>query len=87
MTPGTACTLSFAAVYDEVEVLAERARGHGGGCVEGPVDPPWNSRDVSTSEPDGNVVVFTAARPPELADARFSARMGRWNEKQGLAST
>lgn len=38
--PGSGCTLSFAAVYDEVEVPAERARAHGGGRVDGPADTP-----------------------------------------------
>jgi uncharacterized glyoxalase superfamily protein PhnB len=82
VTPGTGATVSFAAVHDELDALAERARAHGGGAVEGPADTPWNTRDLITRDPDGNVVVFTAARPPELADAGFSARMRRWNAEQ-----
>ena len=82
VTPGTGATLSFAAVYDELDALAERARAHGGGAVEGPTDTPWNTRDLTTRDPDGNVVVFTAARPPELADAGFSEQMRRWNDEQ-----
>ncbi len=87
VTPDTGCTLSFAAVYDEIDPLAERARGHGGGRIEGPVDTPWNTRDLTTSDPDGTVVVFTAARPPALADAGFSEQMKRWNEKQGPSTS
>ncbi|MEV1128541.1 VOC family protein [Agromyces sp. NPDC049794] len=83
--PGSGLTLSFAAVYDELDELADRARAHGGGIVDGPVDTPWNTRDLTTTDPDGHVVVFTAGRPPELADAGFSERMGTWNSEQGLS--
>ena len=47
-------------------------------------DTPWNTRDLTTVDPDGNVVVFTAARPPERQDAAFSEQMHRWNAEQGL---
>jgi len=83
VTPGTGCALSFAAVYDEIDALAERARAHGGGGVVGPVDTQWNTRDLTTTDPDGTIVVFTAARPPELADPAFSERMRQWNPRQG----
>jgi catechol 2,3-dioxygenase-like lactoylglutathione lyase family enzyme len=75
VTPGTGCQLSFAAVYGEIDALAERARAHGGGRVDGPADTPWNTRDLTTADPDGNAVIFTAARPPELADPAFSEQM------------
>jgi uncharacterized glyoxalase superfamily protein PhnB len=78
------CTLSFAAVYDELDALAERARAHGGGHVDGPADTPWNTRDVTTADPDGNIVIFTAARPPELTDTAFSAQLQEWSSQQGL---
>ncbi len=87
VTPATGCMLSFAAVFDEIDAVAERARAHGGGLVEGPVDTLWNTRDLTTKDPDGNVVVLTAARPPELMDAAFSAQMQRWNDEQGLPSS
>ena len=77
------CTLSFAAVYDELDALTERARAHGGGHVDGPADTPWNTRDLSTADPDGNIVVFTAARPPELADTAFSEQLRQWSSQQG----
>jgi catechol 2,3-dioxygenase-like lactoylglutathione lyase family enzyme len=76
VTSGTGCTLSFAAGYDEIESLAERARAHGG-RVDGPVDTAWNTRDVTTTDPDGNVVVFTAGRPPHLTDADFTQQLQR----------
>jgi hypothetical protein len=62
-------------VVGELDALADRARGHGGGQVEGPADTPWNTRDLRTRDPDGNLVVFTAPRPPEDTDPAFSARI------------
>jgi catechol 2,3-dioxygenase-like lactoylglutathione lyase family enzyme len=81
---GSSMTLSFAAVYDEIEGLADRARAHGGGIVEGPRDTRWNTRDLVTTDPDGNTVIFTAGRPADVADEGFSRQMGEWNRKQGL---
>lgn len=80
--PSSGCTLNFAAVYDEIDVLAERARAHGGGRVDGPADTPWNTRDLTTADPDGNIVTFTAARPPELADAAFSEQIHQLSNQQ-----
>ncbi len=77
LTPGSTCQLSFAAVYGELDALAERARAHAAGRVDGPADTPWNTRDLTATDPDGQVVVFTAARPPELADPAFTDRMRR----------
>ena len=34
---------------------------------------------LTTADPDGHVVIFTAARPPELTDPAFSARMRQWS--------
>jgi catechol 2,3-dioxygenase-like lactoylglutathione lyase family enzyme len=77
VTPFDGCQLSFAAVYGELDALAERARAHGAGRVDGPADTPWNTRDLTAADPDGQVVVFTAARPPELADPAFTERLRR----------
>lgn len=85
VTAGSACRLSFAAVYDEIDELAEQARAHGGGRVEGPADTPWNTRDLTTTDPDGTVVVFTAGRPPDRTDPAFSAAMQRWNAERSTS--
>lgn len=84
--PGTGCTLSFAAVYGEVDKMAEIARDHGTGQVEGPADTPWNTRDLTTVDPEGNVVIFTAARPPEESDPRLNEQMHRWSDEQGITN-
>ena len=77
-TPGTACVLTFAAVFDELDALAARARAHGAGRVEGPLDTAWNTRDVTTVDPGGTVVVFSAARPADRSDRAFTERMQGW---------
>ena len=82
----TECSLSFAAVYGELDELATRARSRGAGRVEGPADTPWTTRDLTTIDPDGNVVIFTAARPPEHADAAFTDQMRRWSAEQYITT-
>ena len=69
--PGTGWTLSVGALAEDLPALAERARAHGGGSVEGPVDTPWNTRDVRSTDPDGYRVVYTARRPEGERDVRF----------------
>ena len=83
-TRGSGLTLSFAAVHDELDALAAQAHSHGGGRVDGPTDTPWNTRDLTTVDPDGNVVIFTAARPRDQQDSAFTEQMHRWNAEQGL---
>jgi catechol 2,3-dioxygenase-like lactoylglutathione lyase family enzyme len=58
-------TLSFAAVLPELDELVATARSHGGGEASDPTDTLWNTRDVRTVDPAGNVVIFTAGRPLE----------------------
>jgi len=82
VVPGTSCTMTFAAVHEEIDALAERAGAHGGGVVDALLDTPWNTRDLSTTDPDGNVVIFSAARPRDQADAGFSEQVQRWNTEQ-----
>ena len=86
VTPGSGLSLGFAAVYDEIEQLADRARSHGAGHVEGPVDSTWNTRDLTTTDPDGHVVIFTAGRSPDHSDASFNEQMEKWNSEQGLSN-
>src|SRR5688572_25182902 len=75
-------TVSVMADVDQLHVLAERARDHGGGRVEGPVDTPWNTRDLRTTDPDGYTLVFTARRPEGERDERFSEMMRREADRQ-----
>jgi catechol 2,3-dioxygenase-like lactoylglutathione lyase family enzyme len=75
-------TISFMAVAEQLDAIAERARAHGGGIVEGPADTPWNTRDLRLTDPDGYVVVYTARRPAGERDERFSAMMQREAHRQ-----
>jgi catechol 2,3-dioxygenase-like lactoylglutathione lyase family enzyme len=73
---------SVSAVAEQLDGLAERAGAHGGGKVEGPVDTPWNTRDVRATDPDGYTVVFTARRPEGERDEAYSAMILREAREQ-----
>ena len=50
--------VTFQALTDTaVDELAVRAAEYG--TVDGPRDTPWNTRDVTAYDPDGNAFVFT----------------------------
>ena len=70
-------TFSIMADADQLDQLAKRAQAHGGGTVEGPVDTPWNTRDVRATDPDGYTVVYTARRDEGERDEAFSAMIER----------
>jgi catechol 2,3-dioxygenase-like lactoylglutathione lyase family enzyme len=75
-------TVSMMAQADELVTLAERARAHGAGTVDGPADTPWNTRDVRATDPDGYVLVFTARRPEGERDEAFGAMIEREAREQ-----
>lgn len=55
---GVRLTFSLPLAGRRAEEVAERARGLGA-LVEGPVERPWNVRDVVVRDPDGYLLVFT----------------------------
>jgi catechol 2,3-dioxygenase-like lactoylglutathione lyase family enzyme len=55
---GKGITLTFA--VESADDIASRAISLGAQPVEGPVDRPWNARDVAFHDPDGYRLVFTA---------------------------
>jgi catechol 2,3-dioxygenase-like lactoylglutathione lyase family enzyme len=61
---GRGILLNFSA--DEVDTLAERIRAAGAAIEEGPVDRPWNTRDVTVRDPDGYRLNFTAPQAAML---------------------
>jgi uncharacterized glyoxalase superfamily protein PhnB len=83
--PAGGWTISIMANADQLDTLVERATAHGGGTVEGPADTPWNTRDVTTIDPDGYTVVYTARRPDGERDERFGGMIQRMAREQGLA--
>ena len=77
--PATGAVVSVSALAEELDGIAERARAQatrtGAGSVEGPVETPWNTVDVRTTDPDGYPLVFTARRPEGRRDAAFEQRI------------
>lgn len=53
---GIGVALNFS--VEDVDQLAERARRHNARIVEGPVDRPWNIRELVILDPDGYRLVF-----------------------------
>ena len=43
--------------------VAERARAIGAEIIEGPVNRPWNARDVVIADPEGHRLTFTGPVP------------------------
>ena len=79
---GAGWALSFSSLAEELPALADRARAHGGGSVDGPADTPWNTRDLTVTDPDGYRLVYTARRPAGERDAGFEAMIRRAAEDQ-----
>jgi catechol 2,3-dioxygenase-like lactoylglutathione lyase family enzyme len=77
--PGIGAVVSVSALAEELDGIAERARAHAGGTaagsVDGPLETPWNTVDLRTTDPDGYPLVFTARRPESRRDAAFEQRI------------
>ena len=74
-------TLNFSA-DGEVDALAQRARAaepFGKSAIVGPVDTPWNTRDLRVTDPSGHRLVFTGrnANPNPEQAARMKALFDR----------
>jgi len=77
----TSITLSFSA-EGEVDALAERARSTeplGRSGIVGPVNTPWNTRDLRVTDPAGHRLVFTGRDPNASPEQR--ARMAAMLER------
>jgi catechol 2,3-dioxygenase-like lactoylglutathione lyase family enzyme len=86
--PAGGWTFSVMAVAEQLDALADRARAHGVGSVDGPFDTAWNSRDLRTTDPDGYTVVYTARRPDGQRDEQFGAMIQRkWNEQSAAGGS
>lgn len=60
---GAGVALSFQMLerFDgSVDVLAEQANARGANLISGPLDQPWNVRELTILDPDGYKLVFTA---------------------------
>jgi catechol 2,3-dioxygenase-like lactoylglutathione lyase family enzyme len=54
-------TYSIMANAEQLDAIAKRAREHGAGRVEGPLDTPWNTRDPTTPAAVGRGPVIRPA--------------------------
>jgi uncharacterized glyoxalase superfamily protein PhnB len=60
---GSGVTLSFQMLErfgGSVDALAEQAKASGANILSGPLDQPWNVRELTILDPDGYRLVFTA---------------------------
>jgi len=64
---GVQLGFQFEGDWEAFAALADRARGIGGATVEGPIETPWNTREVRVRDLDGYRVVFTKGPVNERA--------------------
>ncbi len=67
---GAGISLSFQMLErfeGNVDALAEQAKARGAHIVSGPLDRPWNVRELTILDPDGYQLVFTAPLNTNLA--------------------
>ena len=55
---GVGVALSFLADTEPIDDMAARLEANGVELAEGPVDRPWNTRDIVVLDPDGYRLVF-----------------------------
>jgi uncharacterized glyoxalase superfamily protein PhnB len=58
-TKGVGVTLNFAMTQTSVDNFAAEAGNKGATIISGPVDQPWNAREVTLLDPDGYRLAFT----------------------------
>ncbi len=66
---GAGVSLSFQMLdrfNGSVDALAEQAKAQRANIVSGPLDQPWNVRELTVLDPDGYKLVFTAPLNPNL---------------------
>ena len=54
----TGISLSFLAQRETIDEMAARLEGNGVEVAEGPIDRPWNTREIVVVDPDGFRLVF-----------------------------
>ena len=58
---GVGVTLGYSIQQGTADELAKRARAAGVTILEGPVDRPWNARELIVADPDGYRLAFSQA--------------------------
>jgi catechol 2,3-dioxygenase-like lactoylglutathione lyase family enzyme len=79
---GAGVTLYFQAGARPVDEIAETAKNMGANVVEGPVNRPWNAREVLIRDPDGYLLAFTEGPvDPGVGMERIMASLQRGEEQ------
>ena len=55
---GVGVTLSFLTERETIDDMAARLQANGVEIAEGPIDRPWNTRDIVVLDPDGYRLIF-----------------------------
>jgi predicted enzyme related to lactoylglutathione lyase len=59
--PSTSLVMTFAAIdAAEIDALEARVRTASGSVISPAADTPWNTRELTVADPDGNHFAFTA---------------------------
>ena len=77
---GTGIVLNF--MHLRPDDVAARARAIGAEIIEGPIDRPWNAREVTIADPEGHRLNFTGpiireGTPPSFEEAMQRAAQGK----------
>lgn len=72
---GVGVSLSFTVADETVDDIADRVAAAETAVVEGPVDRPWNTREVVVRDPEGYELVFTE---PIDAERSFDEVASSW---------
>ncbi len=62
---GGGVILNFLPGDEPVEVIARRAASAGSTKVEGPIDRPWNVKEITILDPDGYRIRFSEVLDPD----------------------
>ncbi len=77
---GLGVTLGYTLEEGTVDDLVARARAAGATIVSGPVDRPWNAREVTIADPDGYRLTFSRVIDTRLTWEALGVRLTRPNE-------
>jgi catechol 2,3-dioxygenase-like lactoylglutathione lyase family enzyme len=58
-SPGQGVVINFLPGAEPVAAIAEKAKAAGAPQVEGPVERPWNAREITVHDPDGYRIRFS----------------------------
>lgn len=82
VTPGSSISVTFqAGEAGDVDALAYRISSLDPDALEGPRDTPWNTRELTVTDPDGNRFTFTGRGTQSTED--FESVMARLTGEEG----